>query len=162
MANRKTINLTARQRKSFNINLSYFDFAFTFIVRILLGINLSFLISMTTKIQQTFILKKIRVIVNSFRMTTKRSQTFILKRAVLLILMKLSKKFSSTIILKNTILEFLMRTSMKVSNTVILKKIVLSWVLLKVILNKLSAYDLQPLSDLDPESLGTLDYLILP
>lgn len=162
MANRKTINLTVKQRESFGLNLSYFDFAFTFIVRILLGINFTFLIGLTTKIQNTIILKKVKTIINSFRMTTKRQQNFVLKRVILNVLMKLSKLTDVTIILKNTLITFLMKSSMKVSNTIIAKKIVFTWAFLKVNTFQLLTYDPQQLQDLDSVNLGTMDYSVVP
>lgn len=159
--NKKSFSLTNISSKSFNIILSSFDFAVTFLFRIKNKIKIVAISSAIQKISQTISVKKIKIIISQMKLITKITQTFNVKKVKFSFISKAILSSFSTINIKNTI-SFISKLTQKANTTIILKRIKIIVVPLFAQFFTLGTYDVQTLGTMDIVTLGNLDYILIP
>jgi len=155
--NRKSFSLIIKERKSFNVILSYFDFAITFLFSIKQKISLSYVMSTLSKISQSFYIKKIRISILSFKLFIRIFQLINIKRIKLSIVLRQIMRF--VIVPKLQIdLSAYSILRQKILSSIILKRIKLNLTAVLATFYPLSTYDPQSLLTLDSKTLGEMDY----
>lgn len=156
--NKKSFNLTSVSSKTFNLILSSFDYAITFLFRINNKIKIIFIVSLINKITQTINLKKIRILISQVKLIVKPTQTINLKKVRLVVISKLIGKIVSVIKIKNVI-TFVSLARQKIVSTIIFKKIKFTFVAILATFFTLGNFDPDTLLIMDAKTLGELDYI---
>jgi len=156
--NKKSFNLTAVSSKTFNLIISSFDYAVTFLFRINNKIGISFLGSAIVKFTQTVNLKKIRILISQVKLIVKPTQLFNLKKISIVTVSRLIGKIASTIKIKNLI-TFVSLARQKIVSTIIFKKIKFTFVAILATFFTLGDFDPDTLLIMDAQTLGELDYI---
>ncbi len=156
--NKKSFNLTSVSSKTYNLILSSFDYAVTFLFRINNKIKISFLGSTIVKFTQILNLKKIRILISQVKLIVKPTQIFNLKKISIQALSKLIGQLFTTININNSIF-FISKAIQKVITSVIIKKIRFTFTAILATFFTLGDYDPDTLLVMDTETLGDLDYI---
>ncbi len=156
--NKKSFNLTSVSSKTFNLILSSFDYAVTFLFRINNKIKITFVASLINKFTQTINLKKIRILISQVKLIVKPTQTVNLKTIRLVAISKLIGKIVSVIRIKNVI-TFISTARQKIVSSIILKKIKFTFTAILATFFTLAYHDPSALSAMDIQTLADLDYV---
>jgi hypothetical protein len=157
--NQKSFNLISRTTKSFNIILSFFDYAVTFIFRIKPKINLTFVMKAQTKWTQTIAVKRIVMTISKMALTMSQIQDFRIKPIRISGVLKGIVKFVINPKHKLDIL-FIMKAIQKVVTDLNFKRLRLGFTALLAKFFPLSDYDPDTLASMDTETLVDLDYTV--
>lgn len=156
--NKKSFNLKSVSSKTFNLILSSFDYAVTFLFRINNKIKIIFVASLINKITQTINLKKIRILISQVKLIVKPTQNINLKKIKFTVLSKLIGKVVSVIKIKN-IITFISSARQKIISSIILKKIKFTFMPILATFFTLAYHDPSTLATMDIQTLGDLDYV---
>jgi len=156
--NKKSFNLTSVSSKTFNLILSSFDYAVTFLFRINNKIKITFVASLINKFTQTINLKKIRILISQVKLIVKPTQTVNLKTIRLVAISKLIGKIVSVIRIKNVI-TFVSTAKQKIVSSIILKKIKFTFTAILATFFTLAYHDPSTLATMDVQTLADLDYV---
>lgn len=156
--NEKSFKIVSVSSKTYNLILSSFDFAVTFLFRIRNKIKITFLASLVSKVTQTFNLKKIKIVISQVKLIVSQTQTLNLKKIRLNISSKLIGKVVSIIKVKNVIL-FISKARQRIVSSIILKKIKFGFTAILATFFTLAYHDPSTLSVMDVQTLGELDYV---
>lgn len=156
--NKKSFNLTSVSAKTFNLILSSFDYAVTFLFRINNKIKITFVASLINKFTQIINLKKIRILISQVKLIVKPTQTVNLKKIKIIALSKLIGKLVSVIKIKNVI-TFISTARQKIISSIILKKIKFTFTAILATFFTLAYHDPSTLAAMDIQTLGDLDYV---
>ena len=157
--NRKSFIVSIKDRKSFNLVMSYFDYAITFLFNINLKINIDYVMSLFMKVTQTLIVKRVRILISKVKLITTITQTLNIKKLRLVLIF--GKLLKITINPKqhiDIIAYSVLRQ--KIVSIVNMKKLKLVTSVILATFYPLSTYDPQTLLTLDTETLGEMDYVI--
>lgn len=156
--NKKSFNLTSVSSKTFNLILSSFDYAVTFLFRIRNKIQITFIASLINKVTQTINLKKIKILISQVKLIVKPTQTINLKKIKFTAISKLIGKVVSVIKIKNVI-TFISTARQKIISSIILKKIKFTFTAILATFFTLAYHDPSTLAAMDVQTLADLDYI---
>lgn len=156
--NKKSFNLTSVSSKTFNLILSSFDYAVTFLFRIRNKIQITFISSLINKVTQTINLKKIKILISQVKLIVKPTQTINLKKIKFTAISKLIGKIISIIRIKNVI-TFISAARQKIISYIILKKIKFTFTAILATFFTLAYHDPSTLATMDVQTLADLDYI---
>ena len=156
--NKKSFNLTSVSSKTFNLILSSFDYAVTFLFRINNKIKITFVANLINKFTQTINLKKIKILISQVKLIVKPTQTVNLKTIKLVAISKLIGKIVSVIKIKNVI-TFISTARQKIVSSIILKKIKFTFTAILATFFTLAYHDPSTLAVMDIQTLADLDYI---
>ena len=156
--NKKSFNLTSVSSKTYNLILSSFDYAVTFLFRINNKIKITFVANLINKFTQTINLKKIKILISQVKLIVKPTQTVNLKTIKLVAISKLIGKIVSVIKIKNVI-TFISTARQKIVSSIILKKIKFTFTAILATFFTLAYHDPSTLAVMDIQTLADLDYI---
>ena len=156
--NKKSFNLTSVSSKTFNLILSSFDYAVTFLFRINNKIKITFVANLINKFTQTINLKKIKILISQVKLIVKPTKTVNLKTIKLVAISKLIGKIVSVIKIKNVI-TFISTARQKIVSSIILKKIKFTFTAILATFFTLAYHDPSTLAVMDIQTLADLDYI---
>jgi len=156
--NKKSFNLTSVSSKTFNLILSSFDYAVTFLFRIRNKIQITFIASLINKVTQTINLKKIKILISQVKLIVKPTQTINLKKIKFTAISKLIGKIISIIRIKNVI-TFISTARQRIVSSIILKKIKIGFTAILATFFTLAYHDPSTLATMDIQTLADLDYV---
>ncbi len=156
--NKKSFNLTAISSKTYNIILSSFDYAVTFLFRIRNKIRINFVSSAVVKFVSTFNLKKIKILISQVKLIVKPTQVINLKKIYINISSSLIGQIFSNITITNSII-FISTARQKIISSIILKKIKFSFTAILATFFTLAYHDPSTLATMDVQTLADLDYV---
>jgi len=156
--NKKSFNLISVSSKNFNLILSSFDYAVTFLFRIRNKIKITFVANLINKFTQTINLKKIRILISQVKLIVRPTQTLNLKKIKFTIISKLIGKIISIIKIKNVI-TFTSSARQKIISSIILKKIKFTFTAILATFFTLAYHDPSTLATMDVQTLADLDYI---
>ncbi len=156
--NKKSFNLTAISSKTYNVILSSFDYAVTFLFRIRNKIRINFVSSAVVKFVSTFNLKKIKILISQVKLIVKPTQVINLKKIYINISSSLIGQIFSNITITNSII-FISTARQKIISSIILKKIKFSFTAILATFFTLAYHDPSTLATMDVQTLADLDYV---
>lgn len=156
-ANTKTYSVITRSSKTFNLLISGFRSATTFIFRIRDKVSIAFVSTLASKISTTMNLKRIRMIVSQVKLTTKMTQTINSKRISITYIFRQRMKSVATIYSYSPIL-FSSKVQQKILSSI--KQGILSIGISPTLASfyTLGDHDAKTLGEMDLLTLGELDY----
>jgi len=155
--NQVTLNLITRARKSFDLILTNFAFAYTLLATFDIKTKLTLLMSVVTSISKIITIKKIKMVVSKMSLIGKQIQTINLKRVR--IVSYLSERVSFVFVTNERLVVSLLASLRQKANSAInIKQDMITSVLLATFYT-LGTYDVETLGYMDVITLGDLDYL---
>lgn len=158
--NRKTFRLINRISKTFSFVIYNFAYAATLLFRISSKIILTFIPSFMIKPLLVLNIKRVRLIISQVKLITKITQTINIRAIRLVASTKATVKDIIVIYLRMRI-SFISSAKQKLITNLLIKKITLTIVPTIAQFFSLGFYDPSPLLNLDPITLGNLDFTIV-
>lgn len=157
--NRKSFIVSIKDRKSFNLIMSYFDYAITFLFNINMKIRIGYVMSLFIKLLHNIFVKRIRILISKVKLITTITQTLNMKKLNLVFAFGQLLKF---IINPKQYIDIVAYSVLrqKIVSVINMKKLKFATTLLLATFYPLSLYDPQTLLTLDTKTLGEMDYTI--
>ena len=154
--NSKAFTLLKRTTKSFNIFISNFAFAITFLFRIKNKIKLTFVLSFILNAIQTINVKRISIVIAVVKLRTTITQIMTVKKIKISFLLRQTMK-SIVLIKKKISIGFTSKAIQKMSSSLSVKKIKIISSILLGTFTPLGTHDPSTLGTLDSSTLGSMD-----
>jgi len=158
--NEKTFRLVNKNITSFSIIIANFQYAATFLFHIRDKIVISFVASLSIKLNSIINLRKVKLIISKMSLIIKITQIINTKTIKLIIFFRQIMKFISIIYLRNPI-SITSKAKQKLISIINEGKLSLVTSPVFVILYTLGHWDIDTLLILDSMTLGSMDYTIV-
>ena len=157
--NKRTLNLTVKNRHSFNLFLDIFESVTTLLFNIRFTVVTDFIATLFTGLSSLVRIKRVKLVISKVNLIGSQIQIFLIKPIKIVNSMKETGKVSATISISD-VMTFVSKAIQKIQSTINLKKITIGFTAILANLYPLSAYDVQTLGTMDVETLGDLDYVL--
>lgn len=157
--NKKVLNLSVKNRKTFNIFLDVFESVATLLFNIRSTIVTDFIMSLYIALFTSIKVKKVKLIISKVNLIANQIQILNLKKIKIVNLLRETDKVSTNIPIR-VFLSFVSRLALKVVSTINTKKISMTFTAILATFYTLGQYDIVTLGTMDTSTLGDLDYVL--